>query len=140
MCLIVYLASDTQLELIEEKESGQALWIMKDENSEILKLATGDFVYYVVSYIGCGCGFYYEDDWDDISKPQESVSALKAYLMEALRTPKVIDIIAFWSTTEQKEIDMDHIMISEITGKTFDKAWNEEKIQKIRVHHDTIES
>jgi len=111
MCMMVYIAADEPLPLIEWQENVSIFCVMELSEDEKLvrRQFSKPFVYYLGSYEGCSCGFSYnnepiedEDDRRGDAVARESVRQLSKYLSDAVRRGSV-EMYACWDGDQEAE-------------------------------------
>ncbi len=117
MCMMVYIAADTSLPIIEwqyEKSVFSVTELLKGEEC-VRKQFTKSFVYYLGSYEGCGCGFSYGDEYgdepiedeDDLKRDiaaRESVRQLSEYLSYVVKSG-LIELYACWDGDQEANVE-----------------------------------
>jgi hypothetical protein len=98
MCYELYLASESQLPLIEwiEHESVFCTENLANTEEGVRRQFTKPHVYFVGSYEGCSCGFFSECD-EEQEEIKASIQSLRAYVLQALETSTELEIFACWS-------------------------------------------
>ena len=113
MCMMVYIAADNPLPLIEWQENVTPFCVteLSDDETVVKKQFSKSFVVYAGSYGGCSCGFSYGDtpiedevDAQEDALSRESVRQLAQYLSQAV-TAGSIGIFACWDGDQESEPD-----------------------------------
>jgi hypothetical protein len=111
MCMMVYIAADRALPLIEWKENVTPFCVteLSDDETVVKKQFTKPFIVYAGAFTGCSCGFSYdatpiedEEDARDDALSRESVRCLSEYLSNAVKTGPV-EIFACWAGDDEDE-------------------------------------
>jgi len=116
---MLYLGSDNELPLVKLQKCA----FLCVKNAQNMQHLTKKFQYYIGSYQGCGCGFWYEaaEDIDDISTQFEnnrrSVAALFEYIQKYVEANQC-ELFTTWADDEDKDIThREVIRISEFDFK-----------------------
>lgn len=140
MCLLVYLGSDESLPTIAYEVSNQPFSIALLRDHQLRALLTKRHVYAAFCWHGCGCGFFWDLAWKNecnseaFARSDESVQQLQSYVSEALENSGgEIEILAFWSSTEDKKTQERQLGPEEITIELFRPAWYDDVIQRLFV-------
>lgn len=105
MCMVLFLASDKSLPLIDWDEKNPTFFVaeLTESNQRIRQKFNRKFVYYLGSHSYCGCGFSYEQnpflreaDLIEEKKAKETVKKLLEYLSVALKTTDSVDLYSCW--------------------------------------------
>lgn len=105
MCMAVYLAADSPLQLIgwDEDLPGFFVSVLEtDRDFEVREQFDMPYVYYAGSHTHCGCGFNYgqyaeaESDPQEIARRQRSLAALADYLAREIGRVGEIEMFACW--------------------------------------------
>ncbi len=127
MCMMLYLASDHPLALVERREKGQDFCVsaLNDHERGVLKQFSKPYVYAVDAYGGCGCGFNY-GEWGDLEEAgqvaaaRRSVARLSQYLADALEPSGELEIFTPWDGERGQEPLMRRVLRpSQIGGEAF---------------------
>jgi len=133
MCMMVYIASNSPLPLIDWDENRHAFYVeeLSDQFQDQLRNKfSKSYLYYVGAHEGCGCGFSYgkyplEDDEEPEEEAKESVTRLSQYLAEAVAKHGTIELFACWADDESAPPEHRRSITPEdIGGESF---WFEEK-------------
>lgn len=111
MCMMVYIASDEPLPLIEwqEKLTPFCVSVLSNGEKRVCRQFTKQYVAYAGSYQGCSCGFSYdnslvedeEDDPHDVLS-RESVRQLSEYLSNLVKHGPV-EMFSSWDGDQEAE-------------------------------------
>lgn len=105
MCLVVYLAADSPLRLLDwdEEAPGFHVSVLESERDTVVREQFDlPYVYYAGSHTGCGCGFNYgqhaelESDTHEIAMRQRSMAAMADYLAHEIGRVGEIEMLACW--------------------------------------------
>jgi len=123
MCIMVYIAANTELPLVSRFDPANHICVepIPHTNPPIIPAFTKRHVYYVGSYQGCGCGFAYDDTpsdsrglmrlfrrlselvWsanEEDKKRRRSVHELVTYLADNINRAGVIELYSCWAGEE----------------------------------------
>jgi len=128
MCMMIYIASDRPLPLIEWHDESPAFHVRELSADEQVVRAhfRKAFIYYAGSHEGCGCGFAYgrwpadgEDYTREDAAARRSVRRLSEYLASAARDG-AIELLACWQGEQEAPPD-EYVIVSssEIGGPSF---------------------
>ena len=107
--MVVYIAADSPLPLIEWQENATAFYVAApaDDEMQVAKQFSKPFVAFAGSFGGCSCGFSYgeteledEDDRTEDALSRESVRQLSEYLSPLVRNGSV-EIYACWDGDQE---------------------------------------
>jgi hypothetical protein len=133
MCLMVYIASDQPLPLIEWSENAPTFWVgeLGEYDEPVRKQFTKAYVYYLGSHKGCGCGFSYsawnEEDYqgvpsevykswvNDEEARRKSIRSLSAYLDAAISTG-TLQLFACWDGDQTAQSEDQEIVSPKYFG------------------------
>ena len=118
MCLMVYIASDKALTLIDWSEDKPAFNI-----SELSKYEEGvktqfkfSHIYNVGTHLGCGCGFLKEyKEGGELAQANENYIELNTYLQKARETGASNQIFSCWDGDQnarpefREQIELKHL-------------------------------
>ena len=108
MCLAVYIASNKELALIpwvEAKPSFNILPLSKEE-IPVKKQFSLEFVYYVGSHQGCGCGFFKEGEaGEELAEVEESYKKLATYIIKAKENGASIQLFSCWEGDQTSKVE-----------------------------------
>lgn len=132
MCLMVYVASDKSLPLIEWDEHKRAFCV--SDLSKYEKNVAAQFelpyVYNAGSHLGCGCGFLKDfEDEEELAQSNKNYLQLSAYLQKGLETEATIQIYSCWDGDQEtrplfrEKMDLKHLVESNFEFK--EKAFYE---------------
>jgi hypothetical protein len=101
--MAIYIASDEPLPLVDDHK-GAMLYTtpLRDEQDQAVRRHfSKPHVVYAGSYEGCGCGFFKLEaadyiDPEDVEACRGSLSALAAYLSDALRQGGAVEVFTCW--------------------------------------------
>ncbi len=113
MCIMVYMAADTELPLVPLNEES-FICVVQPCESPVARQFSKNHIYYVGSYQGCGCGFTYDRNRDCSLLPPEvrefalhddenrrrSVDGLIGYLRDNLPLAGEIELYSCWDGNE----------------------------------------
>ena len=111
MCLMVYLAADRPLPLIEWREEDRGFHVTeldREQDEPVRAQFSKPHVYYAGSQTICGCGFNYgqqpdaEDDPEDLRLRARTLESLTAYLERECRHAGDIELFACWDGDQGK--------------------------------------
>ena len=111
MCMVVYIAADNPLPLIEWQEDVIAFCVseLTEDEKRASKQFSKPFVACAGSFGGCGCGFSYgeeevedEDDRKEDALSRESVRQLSEYLSPLVKNGS-IELFACWDGDQEAE-------------------------------------
>lgn len=132
MCLMVYVASDKPLPLIEWNEDKPAFCVSdlsKYEKNVAIQFKL-PYVYNAGSHLDCGCGFLkdYKDE-EVLAQAKDNYFQLNAYLKEAREKGASIQVFSCWDGDQEakpvfrEEINLKHLIEAdfEFKEKTFYK-------------------
>lgn len=132
MCLMVYIASDKPLPLIDWNEQKRCFSI--SDLTKYEKNVETQFelphVYNAGSHLGCGCGFLKESkDEEELAQVNDNYFQLSAYLKKARETGANTQIFSCWDGDQEakpehrEEINPEHLV--EANFKFKEKAFYE---------------
>lgn len=111
MCMMVYIAADNPLPLIEWQEDVTTFCVSRlaEDEKRVAKQFSKPFLAYAGSYGACSCGFSYgaspietEKDAKEDALGRESVRQLSEYLSELVRDGS-IEIFVCWDGDQESE-------------------------------------
>jgi hypothetical protein len=118
MCLMLYLGSDKERHISFWDRANPQFYVQKtniqytDEKQQINAIEQAklnfskQFIYYVGSHEGCGCGFRQDGFWlqvdEEIKKRAENHKNLFEYLSGCLEDENTIEIYACWAGSENE--------------------------------------
>ena len=126
MCLMLYLASDQPLPLVEDAESKSAFSLTNLHDAEVR--VRGQFsesnVYAAGAHEGCGCGFqlgqYPGQSDSERMQNARSLALLADYLDEQLATGAKISLFACWDGDQDCPAEGTRVVSTkEFRGKVF---------------------
>jgi hypothetical protein len=127
MCLVLYIASNTQLRPISWDEACPRFYVAPDDpdaRNASLHLTKPNMAY-VGSDNGCGCGFRQEhdniiEDPDQIASKSDNQKRLHDYLAECLVDGHAIELYSCWSGDETLPMEHDRkIQLSQLLADDF---------------------
>ncbi len=119
MCMMLYIASDKELPLIEwSDKSNNPICVtpLHESVKGVINQFTKKYVYYIGSYQGCGCGFQYDKKTLELDGfPEElaneiineqsmregSVKELFDYIKHNIKDAKEIELYSCWAGNEE---------------------------------------
>lgn len=100
MCWALYLASENQFPQIPWDKDARAFHTqeLSESDLQVKKQFSLPYVIYLGSHLGCGCGFMKVEDEDQNEQTvrQETVTALSYYLENALNTGAHLEMFLCW--------------------------------------------
>lgn len=113
--MMVYISSNNRLPIIEYKKDSPDFYVKEISEGDfgymgVRNTMSKDFIYYVGSHKGCGCGFNYgiyelydEDDIKEDNLGRESVKKLFKYIKDCLADVDQIDLFTCVAGNEDKQ-------------------------------------
>jgi hypothetical protein len=109
MCMAVYLASDSPLELLAWNEAEPAFHVtaLSAGDERVRRQFETAHVVYVGSHEGCGCGFQYgayppdELELGEREKRRRSLEQLAAYLRRQVGRVGALELFACWEGDQE---------------------------------------
>ena len=124
MCLSVFLASDTELPLIDWniEEPGFNVSLLLPAEEAVRKWLPHRYVYALGSHTHCGCGFQRNEDNapDDVAASRQALSDYVA--AASLHGP--IDLYVCWNAEVQDELPVEGAVTA--GALVMDEAWIQE--------------
>lgn len=123
MCRMLYIASDTELELVPWNENAPGFHVIelgKDEEG-VRSQFKNENVYYAGAYEGCGCGFQageypgYEDE--EIDLKLKSLNGLSVYLEAQIISGSDIELFGCWDGDQSKPAEHQRTVSPEVFRK-----------------------
>ena len=99
MCLAVYLASSQRLQSSAWDREAPAFYIeaLDEPGGAVRAKLSEPYIYYVGSYMGCGCGFFKEGEvGEELRLSQTDYERLAEFLREAMRKEARVELFACW--------------------------------------------
>jgi len=127
MCLVLYLGTNRQRQLIAWDESSPCFHV-KDDDDDAKQAAIHlhkQLTYYVGSDNGCGCGFRQEydhmiDDADELASKTDNQQRLHDYAANCLDEEETIELYSCWSGDEALSIEHDRtIRLNDLLDDSF---------------------
>jgi hypothetical protein len=105
MCYALYLASERALPIVEWNENDYVFFTeeLAKHDEGVLSQFTKPNVYYLGSYEGCSCGFFYNRAESFSEKTKDSVHCWCAFISQALETTAELEIFACWAGEEENK-------------------------------------
>lgn len=126
MCLMLYLASDQPLPLVDGAESKAAFSLtnLHDTEDRVRGQFSESNVYTVGAHEGCGCGFqlgqYPGESESERSQNARSLALLADYLDEQLATGAKISLFACWAGDQECPAEGTRLISTkELRGEVF---------------------
>ena len=127
MCYALYLASERPLPTIPWDERRRALNVSETgpRDEAVARHFTKPHRYYVGSHLRCGCGFFTDtalapdsDEKETIREVERSLSQLRDYLREALKSAGELELYVAW----EGEKDKDPLRRVRLTGREIESG------------------
>ena len=132
MCMVVYIASDFPLPLVQWNDEQPEFHVTEltvgENDGKVRSQFSKPYIYYVGAHTGCGCGFEYgkyPGYEENVEENRQSVFRLSQYLIKAVEQNETIELFACWDGDQaEKPVKRGRITPLEIGGESF---WFEEK-------------
>jgi hypothetical protein len=127
MCLVLYIASDRKLPVIDWDEAAPSFYVNPNDPDASNAAAhfTKTNMAYVGSDNGCGCGFrsehdYMIDDPEQIASRTDNQKRLHDYVAACLADETSVELYSCWSGDESLPLEHDRtILLSELLSDDF---------------------
>jgi hypothetical protein len=122
MCLVIYIAADSELPLVmwNEEKPGFHVTELNQYGETVRKQFSKPFVYELGSHTGCCCGLQYAENEEEKSSAEEDLRRLAEYLTNALKDSRGIELYSCWNGDEEKEVEYRTVMVpSEFVNDSF---------------------
>lgn len=111
MCMMVYVASDYLLPILEWDEARPGFYVaeLTDRDEPVRRQFSKPCVYYAGSHEGCGCGFQYgqyeelQGDPTELAATRESRRRLAEFVALALQHQAEVELFACWDGDQAAE-------------------------------------